>query len=199
MNKRVAVLRREGRADLPVPSESDEQRNLFTWARLTAREVPALKLLHAIPNGGSRGPIEAAIMKAEGIEPGVPDICLPFAPHHAGLYIEMKRSAFAMPVPNPAQWGTITELQLKWLQALNENNYHAVVCRGYLHARETIEAYLASDLAKLDELNRWWKELPAETLKKITRKESAQKSSKPACRSTFKRTARRRRFTPTRH
>lgn len=60
-------------------------------------QVPELKWLHAVPNGGSRGDneqsrkIRGATMKAEGVRDGVADMFWPIArwPYH-GLYIEMK-------------------------------------------------------------------------------------------------------------
>ena len=75
-------------------SESAEQSALFAWASQVSFSYPALRLLYAIPNGGARNKITAAILKREGVRAGVPDICLPVpsGAYHA-LYIELKRTA----------------------------------------------------------------------------------------------------------
>jgi hypothetical protein len=52
---------------------------------------PALKWIHAIPNGGFRNKATAGKMKAEGVKPGVSDIFVPIpANGYHGLYIEFK-------------------------------------------------------------------------------------------------------------
>jgi hypothetical protein len=54
-------------------------------------KYPALRMLHAIPNGGHRHKATAARLKAAGVKAGVPDICLPVARGDwHGLYIELK-------------------------------------------------------------------------------------------------------------
>ena len=70
---------------------------------------PELRLLHAIPNGGKRDIRTAAMLKAEGVKPGVPDICLP-VPRGGkhGLYIELKRR----------KGGTVSKAQEAWIRAL---------------------------------------------------------------------------------
>lgn len=67
-----------------IPSEHIEQRNFVVWFR---REFPNVRIF-AIPNGGSRGQIEAGRLRAEGVESGVPDLCIPAW----RLWIEMKRT-----------------------------------------------------------------------------------------------------------
>ena len=64
---------------LPVPTESEEQQTLFSWATMQSGRYPELRLLYHIPNGGSRGKAEAGRFKAEGVKSGVPDLCLPVA------------------------------------------------------------------------------------------------------------------------
>jgi hypothetical protein len=54
--------------------ESQIQQNCVWWFRL---QYPAFKsMLFAVPNGGARSPVEAKIMKAEGVTPGVSDLIL---------------------------------------------------------------------------------------------------------------------------
>lgn len=69
--------------------ESQIQQACFKWFRL---QFPDLALLmFAVPNGGSRRRIEAAIMKAEGVTAGVADVLFlyPNSEYH-GLCIEFK-------------------------------------------------------------------------------------------------------------
>lgn len=167
--------------DMVVPSESAEQRRLVVWANNEARRIPALRLLYAVPNGGSRKVVEASIMKAEGVRSGVPDLCLAWpAGIHAGLYIELKRRAFAMDEKNATRWGTIGPDQIAWLQLLREAGHHAVVCRGADHAIRTIEAYLMDAGTqrgdKLAELDAWWKDMPQGMLDRVTKKKPGRRT-----------------------
>lgn len=112
--------------------ESKEQVTLFNWAGYQSGRMPELKLLHHIPNGGKRDINTAKRLKAEGVKAGVPDICLPVSRgKYHGLYIELK-----------AGKNKPTKLQKEWLNALNDQDYLALVCYGWKHAAEIIEAYL---------------------------------------------------------
>ena len=116
------------------PTEHQEQVVLFQWASIEAKRIPELELLHAIPNGGSRHPAEAKNLKAAGVKPGVPDLCLPVARgKHHGLYIELKSSK-----------GKLSEYQEKWISRLNQQGYMAVCCFGFEDARSAIMSYLFS-------------------------------------------------------
>ncbi len=87
-------------------SERQEQTDVISWARWTARliqiefpiEATALHMLHHIPNGlylGEDRRLAAIIMRlaiAAGLLPGVLDLFLPFASlGFHGLYLEMKK------------------------------------------------------------------------------------------------------------
>ena len=75
-----------------IPTEAQEQTTLFQWAAMMSGKWPQLRLCHAIPNGGSRNPIEARHLKEQGVKAGIPDLFLPCARGgFHGLYIEMKR------------------------------------------------------------------------------------------------------------
>jgi hypothetical protein len=69
--------------------ESKLQRACVSWFRAQYPE----HVLFSIPNGGSRNPREAAILKSEGVLPGAADLFLAF-PNKGfmGLFIEMKYS-----------------------------------------------------------------------------------------------------------
>ena len=117
-----------------APTEHQEQVALFQWAGISERAYPELALLHAVPNGGSRHPAEAKNLKAAGVKPGVPDICLPVARgKHHGLYIELK-----------SQKGRPSEFQEEWISRLNQQGYMAVCCHGFEEARSAIMSYLFS-------------------------------------------------------
>lgn len=69
--------------------ESEIQQSCVKWFHL---QYPDLALLlFAIPNGGARNKLEAAIMKGEGVTAGVSDMIFlfPNSEHHA-LCIEFK-------------------------------------------------------------------------------------------------------------
>jgi hypothetical protein len=118
-------------------SESTEQQALFQWAAYNEAKMPELRLLHAIPNGGKRDKITAAILKGEGVKSGVPDVCLPVARQgFHGLYIEMK-----------VDKNKPTENQMWWMCRLSEQGYKVKVCWGWEEAKREIEAYLKGGAA----------------------------------------------------
>ncbi|MDE7389628.1 MAG: VRR-NUC domain-containing protein, partial [Lachnospiraceae bacterium] len=91
-------------------TEAQHQTQVFKWALQPAvrRAYPELKLLHHIPNGGKRDPIEAKHLKEQGVKSGVPDLHLPVARGgYHGLYIEMK-----------TETGRASQNQKWWLEQL---------------------------------------------------------------------------------
>ena len=126
-------MRRPDRGRPPCPTESTEQRMLFTWARLQAGRYPELGLLYHIPNEGKRSNIMGARMRAEGMRSGVPDVCLPVARGgFSGLYIELKRQ----------RGGRVSENQQAWIDALRRAGNRAEVCKGWEAAKDVILDYL---------------------------------------------------------
>ena len=113
-------------------SEATEQIRVIDWARRNEWRCEELKLLHHIPNGGSRNRAEAVNLKAQGVKSGVPDLCLP-VPRKGkhGLYIEMKYGK-----------NTVSENQAEWLLALSKNDYHTMICYSADEAIEEIAGYL---------------------------------------------------------
>lgn len=106
-------------------SEHDEQVAVFQFCQFMSMsgKCPALGLLFAIPNGakmmyrrnksGQRYSPEAVKLKAEGLQPGVPDLCLPVARNgYHGLFIEMK-----------VGYNKPTAEQEKWHALLREQGY----------------------------------------------------------------------------
>lgn len=90
-------------------------------------------MLFAVPNGGKRNRIEAAIMQGEGVKSGVPDLIMlhPSGQYH-GLAIEMKRK----------EGGKVSPAQKEWIDNLNAEGYCAVVCHGAESAIFVIKEYL---------------------------------------------------------
>lgn len=114
--------------------EHTEQVTLMQWWALACHGfgVPEA-CLFAIPNGGERNVIVASRLKAEGVRAGVPDLFLA-VPHGnlGGLFIEMKK----------AKGGRVSEAQRAYLDMLTGLGYLAVVCNGWLEAKQIIEQYL---------------------------------------------------------
>jgi len=115
-------------------SEAQHQAALFEWAAWNRKKYPELKMLHAIPNGGSRHPAEAANLKRQGVKSGVSDIFLP-APRRGyhGIYIEMK-----------APKGRLSPVQKEWLEAVKREGYYAAVCYGADKAIALLTWYLGT-------------------------------------------------------
>lgn len=112
--------------------EAAEQIKLFRWVDLVINHYPELKLLHHIPNGGSRNELEAVNLKKQGVRAGVPDLCLPVARgRYHGLYIEMK-----------AGKNKPTEKQLQWIDDLRKQGYAVSICWSFDAARQELEKYL---------------------------------------------------------
>jgi hypothetical protein len=122
-------------------SESTEQRALFQWARFATSVHPELRLLYAIPNGGWRHQSTAGRLKAEGVRPGVPDVCLPVprGPYGA-CYLELKR-----PHAAGKPKGRTRPEQLWWLGELQAVGNFAGISYGWIEARDMIEGYLRGE------------------------------------------------------
>lgn len=112
--------------------EEQEQIMLMQWARLQEMVYPELKWMFHIPNGGQRNKAVAAKLKAAGVKPGVPDLCLPVQRGgYAGLYIELKYGK-----------NRATDKQHEWLEHLSNEGYKTAVCHGFESARDLILEYL---------------------------------------------------------
>lgn len=114
-------------------SEHHEQVAIFNWAKLHMAKYPQLENLFAIPNGGQRSKVTGAMLKAEGVRAGVPDLCLayPITPY-AGLFIELKRR----------DGGKVSTAQADWINRLNQAGYLAIVAFGAKEAVNEIIKYL---------------------------------------------------------
>ena len=122
-----------------IPTEAQEQAALFARCRGMEWKYPELRLLHHIPNGGSRNAAEAANLRRQGVKPGVPDIFLPVARgNYHGLYIELKRR----------QGGRVSAAQKEFLTAVKRQGYYSICCRGADQAYNVIIMYLEGRILK---------------------------------------------------
>jgi VRR-NUC domain. len=112
--------------------ESILQRNCVTWFRLQHRALAPL--LFAVPNGGGRSRVEAAIMKAEGVTAGVADLILllPRGPY-SSLCIEMK---------TPSKKSHQSNAQRRWQVEVEEAGNRYVVVRTFEEFQEIVRDYL---------------------------------------------------------
>ena len=111
--------------------EAAEQENVIKWARDNEKNYPFLWLLHSSLNGVRLSKIQAGKAKASGMLSGVPDLFLPVPRgSFCGLYIEMKSAT-----------GRIMPSQSRYLKAVSDFGYNAVVCYSSSEAIETIENY----------------------------------------------------------
>ncbi len=91
----------------PSRSEHEEQRAFVEWWRKTQRDM-----IFAIPNGGARGKAQAGKLRAEGVMPGVWDLCAP----ERYLWIEMKVGT-----------GRLSKEQREFGKAMLGAGYHCIV------------------------------------------------------------------------
>ncbi len=115
-------------------SEHLEQVRYFAWVKKHRHTHEQLQLAFAIPNGGFRHKAVAARMKAEGVEPGIPDIFISVPQGgFPGLYIEMKSKA-----PS-ARLSNTQEVKIRLIR---QYGYKVQVCKGAEQAIAATKAYL---------------------------------------------------------
>jgi hypothetical protein len=115
-------------------SEHLEQARYFAWVKKHRRTHEQLHLVFAIPNGGFRHKAVAARMKAEGVEPGIPDIFVSVPKDgFSGMYIEMKST-------DPK--AKLSTAQEDKIQLLRQHGYQVCVCKGADHAIAVTKEYL---------------------------------------------------------
>jgi len=116
----------------PRHLEAIEQRLFVQRFRLDprTRDLPAC----AIPNGGRRGPREAALLKAEGVTAGAPDWVL-FVPADgtSGLAFEFK---------SPTGKGKISPAQDVFHEAMRCQQWAVFVVTSAADAWHILEVYL---------------------------------------------------------
>lgn len=104
------------------PSEHVEQREFVKWFRQN-HDVR----IFAIPNGGKRSRNTGAMLKAEGVTAGVPDLFIP----EWRVFIEMKRQ----------KGGSVSKEQKDWGEYLKECGYTWTVAKGCDQAKELVKKF----------------------------------------------------------
>lgn len=107
-----------------IPSEHDEQVMFVQWMK---RTHPGIKFF-AIPNAGKRSARVAAMMKAEGMSAGVPDLFFP----SLNLWVEMKR----------VKGGRLSPAQIEWFGYLESIGHNTFVAYGADAAIEKLTEYI---------------------------------------------------------
>lgn len=124
--------------------ESQLQQTCFSWFRL---QYPQFALNYvAVPNGGRRGKVEAAIMKGEGTVAGVADSVLfvPSSQYH-GLCIEFKRLIVSFDSRGKEHIAKTyqSKEQKAWQQAVEDAGYKYVVVRAFDEFKDAVEEYFS--------------------------------------------------------
>ena len=125
-------------------TEHELQSSIIDWKHRNINRHKAIEWLHAVPNGaklpwhknnrGQRYSPEANKLKAEGLTPGIPDLCLPFPAHdYHGLYIELKR---------PGNIDDVREGQKDFMAYAESVGYLCQVHDDYDHVIELLCWYL---------------------------------------------------------
>ena len=113
-------------------SEHKLQVEVVTRSLAYAGKYPEILLLHAVPNGDFRGWGVGVKLKAEGVIPGVPDLCMPVARGgYHGFYMELKKKG-----------GHVRQDQWEFMEALHQQGYFVRVCNSLEVAMEIIINYL---------------------------------------------------------
>jgi hypothetical protein len=121
-------------------SEHDEQVAVIDWCFHNIYRYPNLDLIYAIPNGamlggGRIGAMRMNALKAEGLRPGVSDLCLPVARRgFHGMYLEMKTLT-----------GKPSENQLEFMAGVESEGYYTALCKGSEKAINELEWYLGKE------------------------------------------------------
>lgn len=114
------------------PSEHDIQSAFFRWVRIAEKVHPVLCTMFAVPNAGKRGYKTAAMLIAEGLRKGVPDIIFPVARSgFAGLAIEFKKPG-----------GKLSTEQKEFIPRLTSENWLVVVQTDSEEAIRIVKNYL---------------------------------------------------------
>lgn len=115
--------------------ERNMQQALIVWRDDLVKLgiAPELRWLHAVPNGGERPGVEAALMVAEGETAGVSDLCLPVARHgYHGAYFELK-----------SPHGTLKPAQREFIEFVRAGGYFAEVYRTVRAVQDALVWYLS--------------------------------------------------------
>lgn len=115
-------------------TEHAHQRAFFAWLNVECYKGrhPMAYMAFAIPNGGKRDAITASKLKAEGVKPGVADLCypIPLQGYHS-LWIEMKKPKV----------GRASLEQNEWCVIMQTCGHAVTTCWGWRAARQAFLDY----------------------------------------------------------
>jgi hypothetical protein len=125
----------------PEQREHKEQVELFqTLVAPLIEAYPELDALFAVPNAAKRSPHVGAMMKAEGLKPGVWDVHWPVARKgYIGLWIEMKYGD-----------NTLSPEQEYWRALMEALGHLCVVCYSSIEAFDALLDYAGITLPESD-------------------------------------------------
>jgi hypothetical protein len=139
-----AKKRKQAKAALPVPTESDECRWLIDWAKTQRfKGWPLSDILVHVPNGAyhgrdrKAGAVVARKLREQGLQGGVFDYILPvplWTKKCPGLWLEMKRT----------KGGVVSEDQKEFRTRMLELGWRCEVALGWEQASMIITEYLRS-------------------------------------------------------
>lgn len=119
-------------------TEHEIQASFISEIRLLEKLYPVLYLMFAVPNAGKRSFKTAAMLLAEGLRAGVPDIMFPVPGcGFNGLAIEFKR-----PTTPGVRGGRLSDDQVKYINLLTQQNWLVVVLTDAQAAIDTVKNYL---------------------------------------------------------
>lgn len=134
-NKKARIKGRS-RLGIASPSEAHIGRAFYKWWGMAYKGlgVPHPGLMFHVPNEGGAKPIRGAILKGQGVVPGIPDyfLAVPRNGYH-GLFIELKRKT-----------GKPSELQKEMIEQFSRQNYATCICFSFDEAVKLVDGYLKS-------------------------------------------------------
>lgn len=124
---------------MSIQWERREQVALVKWFRLKYRNV----LIDASPNPGKMDKRKAAMMKAEGLLVGSPDLRVYKASRgYHGMFIELKVDKSEYHAK-----GVVSDNQKLRLGQLTAEGYYAIPVWGWIAAKAKIDWYLNEEMA----------------------------------------------------
>jgi hypothetical protein len=122
-------------------TEEGHQTAFFCALVPLIHQYPALRWMHAIPNGGARDSITAGVLKKTGVKAGVWDCFLPYpvAKDH-GLWLEFKR-----PSRRKEPHGGLSPFQLEFGLFVHSQGYKTAVVYTWEEALAETLQYLAKE------------------------------------------------------
>lgn len=122
--------------------EHVEQRELFKRIREHEGEIPILRFVHAVPNGGARSKATAGKLWAEGVRPGPPDIYLDTA--RRGFH------GFRGEQKAPGCEARTSEEQREWHAHLRREGYYVTVQDTWHGMWNELMWYLELETLRID-------------------------------------------------